>query len=138
MFIGALWFLEQEQKVFDLFWRKAGLSVDKHPLDSHAGTAVVSGAMVGAIAQTGYIGSMPYSKIMSVSGDLDTFVRRAALNEPIGFSVSKGNITARFAKHRAGRLLAAKIGARFIPYVGWGLLVYDLWNVGKWIGEKTS
>jgi len=36
------------------------------------------------------------------------------------------------------RLLALKVGARFIPYAGWALFAYDLWSLGKWIGEKTS
>jgi len=138
MFIGALWVLEQEQKVFEHLWGKAGLSIDQHPLETGSGTAVFSGAMIGAIAQTGYVGSLPYSRLMSVSGDLDTFVRRSVLNEPTGFSLSKGKITARFAKHRAGKVLAAKIGARFIPYAGWALFAVDMWHVGKWIGEKTN
>ncbi len=49
-----------------------------------------------------------------------------------------------FPKHRSFamrgglRWTATKVGARFIPYLGWALLAYDLWSVGKWIGGKTS
>jgi len=49
-----------------------------------------------------------------------------------------------FPKHRSfamrggWRWGAAKVGSRFIPYVGWALLAWDLWTLGKWIGEKTS
>jgi len=43
-----------------------------------------------------------------------------------------------FAQRGGWRFLATRVGARFIPVLGWGLLAYDLWHVGKWIGEKTS
>ncbi len=49
-----------------------------------------------------------------------------------------------FPKHRTFamrgglRWTATKVGSRFIPYVGWALFAFDLWSVGKWIGEKTS
>ena len=43
-----------------------------------------------------------------------------------------------FAQRGGWRFAATKIGSRFIPYAGAALLAYDLWSVGKWIGEKTK
>lgn len=44
----------------------------------------------------------------------------------------------KIGRRRAAKVLVGKIGSRFIPYVGWALLMLDAWNLGKWIGEKTS
>ncbi len=42
-----------------------------------------------------------------------------------------------FAMRGGWRWAATKVGSRFIPYVGWALLAYDLYSVGKWVHGKT-
>ena len=43
-----------------------------------------------------------------------------------------------FAQKGGWRFAATKVGSRFIPYVGWALLAYDLYKVGKWVGRKVG
>ena len=145
MFIGALWVLEQEQNAFDYLWGKAGLSMDKHPLDTRGGSTIVGLGMAGAIAQTGFIASQPYAHMIRWVGHEEDFLRKLAKHTPrsaggkgvpIGFSLRP--FGPKWMKASAGRKLAAKVGARFIPYAGWALLAVDMWHVGKWIGDKTN
>ena len=137
MFITALWVLEQEQKAFDWMFPY------KKQLSSTSESIVAGGLLTAAAGQTALIGSTPYSLIARVSGNADLYLRQVALDakwyNPSGFKFGgKLGIIPTYTKHRAGKVLAAKIGARFIPYAGWALFAYDMWHVGKWIGEKTN
>ncbi len=133
MFSTALWLIDQEYRAVQWLVTgspKSDLSTAEKLFATTAGTV-----WLGA---HGMIAAQPYNRIAKASGDLDMFVRRAVLNEPIGFSMSKGKVTARFAKHSSKKMFAAKVGARFIPYAGWALFAYDMWKVGEWIGENFN
>ncbi len=137
MFSTAAWALEQEYRFYK--WirgdSKGGKSFGElttaEVLFLEASVLTWGGAHV-------YVASQPYSKIIYAAGELDLFVRKAALNEPIGFSLSRGKVTARFAKHSSGKMLAAKVGSRLIPYAGWALFALDMWKLGKWLGKETN
>lgn len=141
-FTMALWVLEQEKRALQWIWKAGGMSrpggsFQDTPM-SDAEVAIFSGVGLAAMFQTGAIGSLGYGTIAHAAGRSDDYLRIVKLNEPVGFSISKGKVTARFAKRSSAKLFAAKAGSRFIPYLGWALLAYDLWHVGKWIGERTS
>ncbi len=143
MFITALWVLDQEYKAAKWIWHKGGMSrpggsFQKKPMTDRELFFATYFGLLPAMAQTGAIGSLGYSTIASVGGRVDDFVRYSRLNEPIGFSLSRGKITPKFAKHSAFKMGAAKLGARFIPYVGWALLATDIYLSGKWLYEKFS
>jgi len=130
MFSTALWVIHQEYRAADWLITgppKSDLSTAEKLFATTAGTL-----WYGA---HGALAAQPYNRIAKAAGDLDMFVRISALNEPIGFSMSKGKVTAKFAKVGSKKLLAAKIGARFIPYAGWALFAYDMWKVGQYVGK---
>ncbi len=142
MFITALWVLEQEYKALKWIWDKGGMSrpggsFQETPMTDFE-LVLASGALVYGGAQTGAIASLGYSGIARVGGQVDDFVRLTALNEPTGFRLTSKGYVPKFAKHSARKMFMAKAAARFVPYLGWGLLAVDLFMVGKWIGEKTS
>lgn len=134
MIISALWYLDQ--------WNKnplgGGLSrgiIEHHP--DYAPFAVPYAAATG-LAPAIVVGGSPYSLLQSATMGLEDYIERNAYSGS-KFSVKGSEIVfARSARKRMFLKGAAKLGTRFIPYVGWGLLAYDLWNVGKWIGHKTS
>ena len=139
MFITALWVLDQEYKVAKWLWHKGGMSRPDRELTQTELLYVGMFGLIPAVAQTGAIGSLGYSTIASVGGRVDDFVRLSRLNEPVGFSITpKGKLTARYAKHSALKMGAAKLGARFIPYLGWALLATDVYLSSKWIYDKFS
>ena len=139
MFVTALWILEQERKFAHWVWRKGGMS---RPGGSFQETPATdeefyfgSFLLMAAGIQTGAITTLGYSSVLSAVGRVDDYLIRSKLNEPVGFSLSKGKITPKFAKFSSRRLLAAKVASRFIPYVGWALLASDVYLSGKWIKE---
>jgi len=135
VFSTAAWALEQEYK----FYKWLDLSGGKSYSELNIGEQLfLQGSVMAWGTAHAYVASQPYARIFYAAGELDTFVRKAALNEPIGFSLSRGKITARFAKHSGSKILAAKVGARFIPYAGWALFAFDMWKLGKWIGKETN
>jgi len=134
MIIHARWVLEQElkwlQKNSDRSladsWRDAPRSSQWFMF----GTAALQTAVIGGTPYVGMIKAMEYS-------DYYISIRR----QPRGFTVSSKGIRAlgwSTSRRSMLKLAAAKIGSRFIPYVGWGLLAYDLWSVGKWIGHNLE
>lgn len=138
MFITALWVLDQEYKAAKWIWHKGGMSRPDRPSTERELFFATYFGLLPAMAQTGAIGMLGHSTIASAAGRADDFVRLSRLNEPIGFSISKGRISSKFAKHSALKMGAAKLGARFIPYVGWALLATDVYLSGKWLYEKFS
>ena len=133
MISSAIWVLEQEHK-----WAKRNFSWGDRRIGPGDSAWLLAGIGFG-IVQTAAISIMPYYSIIQAAGHADDYVWLRT--QPKGFSMSSKGVravgwsTSRRAMLKYG---AAKVGSRFIPYAGWALLAYDLWNVGKWIGEKTS
>ncbi len=99
---------------------------------------------MGATAQTAVVSSMPYVAINKAYGAAYNYqwVRTAPQHKIKGFRIKSPGFKAvpygwSTSKVAGRRLLAARIGARFIPYVGWALLAYDVYEVGKWVHGKT-
>ena len=143
MIIAALWLLDKEWAAVDYI-----AAEDAHPADVLA-LKFVAGAATAPI--WGGLAMMPYWKIHQQSARLAWAVEDVRHTRKM--TARYGRVGAKFRtltywnwfpKHRAFAMRggirwgATKVGSRFIPYVGWALLAYDLWNVGKWIGEKTS
>ena len=145
MFSMALWVLDQEYKAGKWLMAKSGSSyVDSNPDKMSAQelfAATVFG--IGAVAQTGLIGSTGYSQVFRMHDRSVRYIVNANWDAkvPKGFSIGRRGISPiwRTAGMKgSARYAAAKLGSRFIPYVGIGLLMLDAWHVGKWIGEKTN
>jgi hypothetical protein len=137
VFSTAAWIIEQEYNAWK--WIRGDATGHRSYSDLNTGEKLfLQGSVMAWGSAHAYVAAQPYVKIMHVAGEADMFLRAAKLNEPIGFSLSKGKVTARFAKHSAKKMLAAKIGARFIPYAGWALFAFDMWRLGKWIGKETN
>ena len=134
----AAWALEQEYKAYRWLIGESYTGKSWSELKPHE-QLFASTAGTAWLGVHGFIASQPYVRIFQIGSNLDTFVREAALRhrEPIGFRLTPKGFMPKFAP-RAGKMLVTKGLSRFIPVVGWSLLAYDLWNVGKWIGEKTS
>ena len=130
-----IWVLEQEiefaRKHFD--WGSKGRpTVQDDPM-------VIFGGLLAVGGQTALISSMPYVGLLKAHGFASDYLwlRTAPQHAIKGFKFGPGIkgfqpygwSTSRKAMFRLG---AAKVAARFIPYVGWGLLAYDLYSVGKW------
>jgi len=153
MFITALLVLEWEAK-----WLKRNTGAWPSVEGNEHAYMVLLG---GAVLQTSLIGMMPYATIIQAGGIVEDYVwlRTAPQHKIKGFRVFEKGKPVRAdrmsrAKIRSGayqikpygwaatrsggrRLIAAKIAARFIPYLGWGLLAYDAYLVGKWVHGKT-
>ncbi len=133
MFSTAAWVLDQEYKAYK--WLVRGFPKD----DLSVVEQVFAGATItGWVGVHGYIASQPYARLWELSGDLDMIIREANMRHhaPFSFSPSAKGWVPRFAP-KAGKMLVTKGLSRAVPYVGWALLGYDLWNFGKWIGSKV-
>ncbi len=136
---AAIWVLEHESA-----WVKRNFSRTDSDNDPSAFIALSTAGMV----QSALISSTPYYAIYSqasafgwVADDL-AYAKKYPLWSKVWpqtghwYNHHPGLLS--WARKTAGRKLAVRIGARAIPYVGWALLIWDAWNVGKWIGEKTN
>ncbi len=134
MFSTAAWVLDQEYKAFN--WLVTGKPKQKF---SPGEQLFLGAAASGWVAGHGYIAAQPYLRISHFANEMDLFVRTSNVRNrvPIGFTRGNAGWVARFAP-RAGKMLVTRGLTRAIPYIGWGLLAYDLWNLGKWIGSKTD
>ena len=131
----AVWVLQQEyefaKKHFS--WGKGPPTIEKDPWWIFGGIAAAGG-------QSAIISMMPYAGLIRAHGFVDQYVwlRTAPQHALRGFRAGPGVPKGlhpfgwSVSKKAAFRLGAAKVAARFIPYVGWGLLAYDLYTVGKW------
>ena len=128
----AIWALEHEYE-----WAKEHLSwgprgaptVDRDPF-------WIFGGIVAGVGQT------PYYSIVRASAKVDAFLlAQSRLWSPIAFRFGPGisgfQPVFRRAAPRA-TLFLAKGAARFIPFVGWALLAYDVYTLGKYAHRKLS
>ena len=130
----AVWVLQQEyefaKKHFS--WGKGSPTIEKDPW-------WIFGGIVAAGGQSAIISMMPYAGLIRAHGFVEDYVwmRTAPQHAIRGFKgiTPYGWSVGRKAAFRLG---AAKVAARFIPYVGWGLLAYDLYTVGKWAKGKVK
>lgn len=76
----------------------------------------------------------PYVKLHQVSQQMDWALEasRPGMRAPLHNWSPK---LYKFGKRGLAARIALRIGSRAIPYVGWSLLVYDLYSVGKWFME---
>ncbi len=85
------------------------------------------------LATFGVVSSAPYAAVITTA---DSLAWHAATD--VQERVIMKGMGVRIGKRKAARWAATKLATRAIPYVGWALLAYDLWHVGKWVKEKTS
>ena len=143
MMIAALWLLDKEWSAAS--WMAAE---DARPVDVLAFQAVLTGMTAPIWAG---VAVSPYYNLYQLqarsSWAVADVTHTKAVRAKYGRAGAKFRTlthwdyfpaTRRFAARGGWRFAATKVGSRFIPYVGWALFAYDLWNVGKWIGEKTS
>ena len=132
MISHSLWYLDQwhRSKWGWNFTRDLMLAHDDTPF---AAPAIVGhGVFTGIVAPT-TIAASPYAFIQKGSIAAASSVSHQAEN--LAWSRAMGY---RVGKRQVAKFALTKVASRFVPYVGWGLLAYDLWNLGKWIGHKTS
>jgi len=135
----SIWVLEQEYRFakeqFD--WGEGGRpTLEDDPWWIFAG-------ITAAAVQTSAISALPYYGIIQLSGRMDDYVFYHTIDRavPIAFRFGagiKGFQPVFRSAARRGLLLGARVGSRAIPYVGWALLAYDLYSVGKWAHDKLS
>ena len=144
MFYGALWVLDQEAKALAPFYygeRKQFAELNT------AEQIFVTSVGVLNLGVLSFIGSSPYTFLWGKTTQSRQYLAELALEDRYirtGSKAFKPSYASRgfatrapFAfKRLATRKLAARVGARFIPYVGVAFLMWDAWNVGKWIGHK--
>ncbi len=145
----AIWAMEQEHKAIKWF-RDDSSTSPKDWSDLSSGEQLfISTSGTGWVMAHSYVAAQPYAQMFGYAAREDRFLRDLALHSarssggmgvPLGFRWGVGikGFQTKFLTATAGRKLAAKAASRFIPYAGWALLAFDLWHVGKWIGEQTS
>ncbi|HHZ64180.1 MAG TPA: hypothetical protein EYN51_01555 [Flavobacteriales bacterium] len=147
MIRGAIWWLEQWNNIHSPLYRPFGdaiLSEDSELSDSRKLAGFTSGLLYAGmtgLAPAIVIGSSPYLYMSKAGGSLSEGWRTAmrveggllAHTTPVSRWILGGSDDV-FRLVRS-RLFLAKVGARFIPGLGWGLLAYDLYTVGKWYME---
>jgi len=142
MIRAAIWLLEHQWNAVNYI-----AAEDAHPADVMALKLVTTAATAPIWAG---VAVMPYWKMHQQSARMAWAVKDVAhtarIRARFGSTAAKFRTMTYwnwFPKHRAfagrsaARFAITKVGARFIPYVGWGLLAYDLYSVGKWVHGKT-
>ncbi len=133
--------------ILDLEIQAARWAGFKIPQDKKLETALYLGLVQSPILAA--VSLTPYYSMYQVHAGMSWAVKDIAYTKAVraaGGSTKFNTMTLfnyspkmlKFGSRGGLRLLALKVGARFIPYAGWAILAYDLWSVGKWIGEKTS
>ncbi len=144
MFYMALWAAEQEAKALAPLYYGERKQFSELGKTEQWFFGTVGMANLGLLTA---IGSMPYAQLVGKHTQSLNYLAELSLETryirtgDIAFKpsyASRGFATrAPFAfKKLAIRKLAARAGARFIPYVGVAFLMWDAWNVGKWIGHQ--
>jgi len=117
MLIHGIWVTEQQ-----FAWSKRNFSFPKgNEGQFYIATSPFYAASFAAVSMAPYYGIASLSN--SLSYKVESTVARYALGRSLGFKVGR-------------RRLA--IASRFVPGLGWALLMVDAWHVGKWIGDKTN
>ena len=95
---------------------------------------MMPGALVYTLATAAlpavHIAGTPYGAISKVASRLDEYVYNTSTTGKMSsFSFTKK----RFVYSNRWLLRSgAKVGSRLVPGLGWGLLAYDLYTVGRW------
>ena len=146
MIRSGIWYLEHWNKFHSKYYGDVGSFVfdgSRSKTERTLGWSwAVAYALTTGLAPAVFLGISPYHYIYHGASTLDLGWRTALRAE--GGYLAHSTATSRWIlggsddvlKLRYGRLLAAKAGSRLIPYVGWSLLAYDLYNVGKWYLES--
>ncbi|HIO42456.1 MAG TPA: hypothetical protein EYN33_00355 [Gammaproteobacteria bacterium] len=123
MLIHGIWVTEQQ-----FAWSKRNFSFPKgNEGQFYIATSPFYAASFAAVSMAPYYGIASLSN--SLSYKVESTVARYALGRSLGFKVGR---------RRLAKLLATKVASRFVPGLGWALLMVDAWHVGKWIGDKTN
>ena len=130
MFRAAAWVIDQEMKAVE--WLLLPEVDPKDKLYLQMAVVMSSSPVWGSVAMTPYYSLNRAASAASWAVD--------DITGPVGKRTfyNYAPRTRAFAARGGGRFLATRVGARFSPIVGWALFAYDMWSVGKWIGEKTS
>ena len=135
MIIGALWWLEQ--------WHKAHKPYYQYADDSSYGmpASVLYATMTGVVPAA-FIAASPYGQLQRITMGIEDYSSRRAYDKSTLHFSTKFPFARRKFVHSAGKRAAlkfgARVGARFVPGLGWALFAVDMWHVGKWIGHKTK
>ncbi len=133
MLIHAIWLLEAEKK----FLKKHTSNWPEVKGNEFSYTMLA----LGATAQTAVVSISTYAGVQKAYSVAAAYGSNPMAGQIKGFRIASPGFKAvpygYATKYGAKRLIAARIGARFIPYVGWGLLAYDAYLVGKWVHGKT-
>ncbi len=134
MLISAIWLLEAEYR----FGKKHFTYTDPDPDNMGWYEAVAALTMIsGGAVQTAAITMMPYYSLSRAHEAAQWAVRDTMWTRTVRRTRSFYPLNRVLAQPSAWRFAAAKVGSRFIPYVGWALLAYDVYSVGKWVHGKT-
>lgn len=139
----ALWILEQENKAISWLVDEEKSS----PVDVFALRVVMA---VGTAPIWGMVAIRPYYDLYTLHSATSWAVKdityTAGVQAKYGRTAAKFRTlthwnyfprTRAFAMRGGARWAVTRVGSKFIPVVGWALLVLDLWMLGTWIGEKT-
>ncbi len=92
-----------------------------------------------AIMQTVAVSLTPYHTIWQYHGAADWVIKDMAYTARTG-RVRGAHMwypkTSAFAARGGARFIAVKAGQRLLGPIGVGLLMWDAWHAGIWIGEK--
>ena len=135
MFIHGLWWIEQ--------WHEWHAPYYQYADDSPEGRVAspIYAIMTGVAPAVG-ISLGTYGGIQAITMGLEDYSSRRAYDKAtLHFSTTFPFARRQFV-HSAGKRAAlkfgARVGARFMPGLGWALFAVDMWHVGKWIGHKTK
>lgn len=139
MFRMAAWVVDQEVKAME--WM--GIDFKGKP-EAAIWFGLISAPYLVAI------GMQPYHGIYNLHAGMSWAVKDIAWSKEVARTGALGGKyntytlynyapkMLKFGKRGGLRLVALKVGARFIPYVGWALLAYDAYSVGKWAHGKLT
>jgi hypothetical protein len=144
MFYMALWAAEQEAKILAPFYYGERKKFSELGSAEQMFFGAIGSANLGLLVG---LGSMPYAQLagkhtqsLNYLAELSLearYIRTGDIAFKPGYAKRGLATRAPFSfKRLATRKLAARAGARFIPYLGVAFLMWDAWNVGKWIGHK--
>ncbi len=143
MFYGAIWVAEQEFKAYQ--WLYARHPHGKFSDLSKKEQIYLESVFILNAMGLGTLAVSPYSYIIRSTGKMAEYQAAFEAGEYASYSMRKSSphfirrkVVKSVSAKYAAKYALSKIGSRFVPYVGWALFVYDMWNVGTWLGEKTD